>query len=67
MLKGAHQDELIAAIRAVHRGEAVFGANVADRVLRYFASPRPVEPPLPELTARNAMSSSSWLAASQQP
>jgi len=52
ILKGAHQDELIAAIRAVNRGEAVFGTNVADRVLRYFAAPRPVDPPLPELTAR---------------
>lgn len=33
VLKGAHQDELVAALRAVARGEAVFGAPVADRVL----------------------------------
>lgn len=52
LLKGARQDELIAAIRAVARGEAVFGARVADRVLAYFAAPRPTDPPLPQLTAR---------------
>jgi DNA-binding NarL/FixJ family response regulator len=52
VLKGARQDELIAAIRAVARGEAVFGARVADRVLAYFAAPRPAGPPLPELTGR---------------
>src|SRR3954447_23580796 len=52
VLKGARQEELIAAIRAVARGEAVFGAQVADRVLAYFAAPRPTTLPLPELTAR---------------
>jgi DNA-binding NarL/FixJ family response regulator len=52
VLKGAHQDELVSAIRAVARGEAVFDAAVADRVLSYFSlapSPRPL---LPELTER---------------
>ena len=52
LLKGAHTDELVAAIRAVARGEAVFGASVADRVLAFFAAPRPASPPLPELTGR---------------
>ena len=39
VLKGAHQSELIAAVRAVARGEAVFGAQVADRVLVTATSP----------------------------
>jgi DNA-binding NarL/FixJ family response regulator len=33
VLKGADQDELTDAVRAAARGEAVFGAGVADRVL----------------------------------
>jgi len=52
LLKGAHQDELVASIRAVARGEAVFGARIADQVLQYFATPRPAQPALPELTIR---------------
>lgn len=52
VLKGAHQDELVAAIRAVARGEAVFGARVADRVLAHFSAASTQEPALPELTPR---------------
>lgn len=52
ILKGAHQDELVAAIRAVARGEAVFGARVADRVLAHFSASSTQEPALPELTPR---------------
>jgi DNA-binding NarL/FixJ family response regulator len=52
VLKGARQDELINAIRSVARGEAVFGARIADRVLRFFSAPQPNGPPLPDLTAR---------------
>jgi DNA-binding NarL/FixJ family response regulator len=52
LLKGAHQDELVASIRAVVRGEAVFGARIADQVLQYFAAPRPPHPALPDLTIR---------------
>jgi DNA-binding NarL/FixJ family response regulator len=53
VLKGAGQEELIHAIQAVARGEAIFGPQVATRVLGYLAgsTPRPPEP-FPELTAR---------------
>jgi DNA-binding NarL/FixJ family response regulator len=52
-LKGASQGETLRAIRAVANGEAIFGASVAARVMRYFAAPpgRPQQP-FPELTDR---------------
>jgi DNA-binding NarL/FixJ family response regulator len=53
VLKGASQQELVQAIQAVARGEAIFGHQVATRVLDWFAgrTPKPAEP-FPELTAR---------------
>lgn len=54
LVKGAAQDEILSAILAVARGEAVFGPAVASRVLDYFFR----EPPgrtrdlFPELTDR---------------
>ncbi len=51
LLKGASQLEIAQAIRGVARGEAVFGAGVAERVLKYFAATRPVAL-FPELTVR---------------
>lgn len=53
LLKGAEQEEIVAAIRAVVSGQAIFGPGVAARVLSYFAAP-PVQPatPFPELTDR---------------
>ena len=50
VLKDADEDELVRAIRAVGRGEAIFSPAVAERVLAYFAgaplaAPR-VFPPL---------------------
>jgi DNA-binding NarL/FixJ family response regulator len=52
LLKGAAQDEVIRAIAAVGRGEAIFGPAVATRILKFFAAgPRPTEP-FPELTGR---------------
>jgi DNA-binding NarL/FixJ family response regulator len=52
VVKGAEQEEIGRAIRAVASGEAIFGPGVAQRVLRYFSTPPPVADPLPELTAR---------------
>jgi DNA-binding NarL/FixJ family response regulator len=39
LLKGADRDEMLLAIRAVARGEAVFGPGIARRLIRYFGSP----------------------------
>ncbi|MBU2667844.1 response regulator transcription factor [Actinoplanes bogorensis] len=50
-LKGAHPDDIVAAVRAVARGEAVFGAGVADRMLRHF-SRTVTTAPFPQLTER---------------
>lgn len=51
ILKGAEQDEVVGAIRAVSRGEAIFGAGVAQRVLELFSADKPAQP-FPELTPR---------------
>jgi DNA-binding NarL/FixJ family response regulator len=52
VVKGAEQEEIGRAIRAVASGEAIFGPGVAQRVLRFFAAPPAVAEPFPELTAR---------------
>ncbi len=55
LLKGADRDEMLAAIRAVGHGEAVFGPGIARRLIRYFDTPRPVQASrdvFPELTDR---------------
>lgn len=51
VLKGAGDDEITRAIRAVGNGEAIFGPAIARRVLGYFSGPMPA-PAFPELTAR---------------
>ncbi|GAB3953318.1 response regulator transcription factor [Kribbella albertanoniae] len=53
LVKGAEQDEIARAIRAVAAGEAIFGPGVARRVLGFFAAPAaPAAEPFPELTSR---------------
>ncbi len=54
VLKDADEEEVVLSIRAVGRGEAIFSAAVAERVLAYFATPRPAVPPqvFPTLTDR---------------
>ena len=56
LLKGAEQDEIVGAIRAVAAGQAIFGPGIASRVLGYFAAPpvstAPADEPFPELTER---------------
>ena len=55
VLKGAGQEELLAAIRAVAVGGAVFGAAVAGRMLAALdRPPGPAAPEFPELTEREA-------------
>jgi DNA-binding NarL/FixJ family response regulator len=52
LLKGATQDEIVRAIRAVAAGEAIFGPGIAQRMLRFFAAPPPAPDPFPQLTDR---------------
>jgi len=53
VLKDAHQDALLRAIRSVAAGEAVFGAKVAPRVLAHLAAgERHGALAFPQLTAR---------------
>lgn len=53
LLKGAHQDEVLRAIRAVANGEAIFGSGIARRVMRFFSAEKSErQPTFPELTER---------------
>lgn len=54
ILKGADQQEMLRAIRAVAQGEALFGPDIATRLMSFFSAPKPSEqvPVFPELTAR---------------
>jgi DNA-binding NarL/FixJ family response regulator len=53
-LKGAGQEQLARAIRAVAEGESIFSPAIAKRVITFFARPSTGQRPLafPELTAR---------------
>jgi DNA-binding NarL/FixJ family response regulator len=54
VLKGADQDEIVHAVRAVMNGELPLSPAIAQRVMDYFAKPLPAAPPqsFPSLTAR---------------
>jgi DNA-binding NarL/FixJ family response regulator len=54
LLKGARKADILRAIHAVADGEVIFGAAVAQRVMRYFAAPPPPQTAdaFPQLTAR---------------
>ncbi len=57
LLKGAVQEETLRAIRAVASGEAIFGPSIAERLMHYFGSTRPMGKSgpaqfFPELTDR---------------
>jgi len=53
LLKGAAPDDLLRAVEAVARGEALFGPGIAQRLMRYFSrSIRPGPLPFPDLTDR---------------
>lgn len=53
LVKGASQGEILAAVRAVASGEAVFGPTIAARLIDYFSG-SPTGPPqaFPDLTPR---------------
>ena len=57
LLKGADKEEMLLAIRAVGRGEAIFGPGIARRMIKYFSSvsrtsAQPSRSIFPELTDR---------------
>ena len=57
LLKDADRDELVRAIAAIHRGEAIFSPAIARRMISYFARPTGgtdarAPQPFPELTER---------------
>lgn len=54
LLKGADRDELLTALHAVARGEVIFGAAIARRVMAFFSgrSPSAAAAAFPELTER---------------
>jgi DNA-binding NarL/FixJ family response regulator len=52
LLKGAEPDELVRAVQAVARGEAIFGQSIAAQVLRYFNGLSASTVSFPELTSR---------------
>ena len=41
LLKDADQEEVIRAVKAVNRGEAIFSPAIAERLIHYFAALRP--------------------------
>jgi DNA-binding NarL/FixJ family response regulator len=54
VLKGADQDEMLRTVRAVARGEALFGVAIATRLMNFFATPvlDAPTPLFPDLTDR---------------
>lgn len=54
ILKDADEDEILRAIHAVGRGEAIFSPAIAQRLIDFFAAPQAVIYPqfFPELTDR---------------
>ena len=54
LVKGANQDEILRAVRAVASGEAIFGPGIARRLIDYFSAAAPGLPQgaFPELTDR---------------
>lgn len=52
LLKGADQDDILRAVRAVARGDAIFGPALARRLIGYFAPAFNAAVPFTGLTAR---------------
>lgn len=51
ILKGADQEEMLRAIRAAANGEALFGPEIAKRLMNFFSGTKPPQI-FPELTER---------------
>lgn len=53
LLKGSEEDEIVRAVRAVAAGEAIFGPEIARRVVAHFANREPPQKgAFPTLTER---------------
>jgi DNA-binding NarL/FixJ family response regulator len=56
VLKGAHHEDILQAIRAVAGGQAIFGPGIATRMMHFFealaAAPSPAATAFPELSER---------------
>lgn len=52
LLKGAQQQDILAAIRSVVAGQFVIGPGVAARLINLLGAPQPAGAPFPELTPR---------------
>lgn len=52
LVKGSSQAEILAAIRAVGAGEAVFGPAIAARLIEYFSGTSGPAQAFPDLTQR---------------
>jgi DNA-binding NarL/FixJ family response regulator len=54
ILKDADREDILRAVRAVGRGEAIFSPDIASRLIEYFATANPAarEEEFPELSAR---------------
>jgi DNA-binding NarL/FixJ family response regulator len=54
VLKGIKREEMLRAVRAVAGGEAIFSPAIAQRMMDYFGTIRPLKAPqlFPELTER---------------
>jgi DNA-binding NarL/FixJ family response regulator len=57
LLKDANEVEVLRAIRAVSSGDAIFSATIAQRLIDFFAAPRPAQAalPFPDLTEREIL------------
>jgi DNA-binding NarL/FixJ family response regulator len=52
LLKGAGLDDIVRAVKAVGQGEAIFGPQIANRVVDHITKPAQLAVPFPELTDR---------------
>lgn len=52
LLKGSDQEDIVRAVRAVARGDAIFGPALAQRLIGYFAPGRAAVVPFTGLTDR---------------
>jgi len=52
VLKGAQQEEILRAIKAVANGEAIFGPGIARRVMGLFSTQKAAPQAFPDLTER---------------